>query len=150
MREIAGGDGGKTALTMAGQVLGTPHYMSPEQWGELPRDGDSEIDGRADIYSLGIVCYEMIVGKRPYSGKTLFELRREHVSVVPPPVYETVPGVPRAFGRDYSARKDEAIVCDAPRFGGALGDGRPSLVMLHSGLDRTFALPAAAQQNRTH
>lgn len=98
MREIAGGDGGKTALTMAGQVLGTPHYMSPEQWGELPRDGDSEIDGRADIYSLGIVCYEMIVGKRPYSGQTLFELRREHISVVPPPVYETVPGVPRAFG----------------------------------------------------
>ena len=99
MREIAGGDGGsKTALTMAGQVLGTPHYMSPEQWGEIPRDGDSEIDGRADIYSLGIVCYEMIVGKRPYTGQTLFELRREHVSVIPPPVYETVPGVPRAFG----------------------------------------------------
>ncbi len=99
MREIAGSDAGSnTALTMAGQVLGTPHYMSPEQWGELPRDGDSEIDGRADIYSLGIVCYEMIVGKRPYSGQTLFELRREHVSVIPPPVYETVPGVPRAFG----------------------------------------------------
>jgi serine/threonine protein kinase len=99
MREIAGGDGNsKTALTMAGQVLGTPHYMSPEQWGELPRDGDSEIDGRADIYSLGIVVYEMIVGKRPYTGTTLHELRREHVSVVPPPVYEAVPNVPRAFG----------------------------------------------------
>src|SRR4026207_1911214 len=99
MREIAGGGGGgNAALTTAGQVLGTPHYMSPEQWGELPRDGDSEIDGRADIYSLGIVCYEMIVGKRPSSGHTLFELRREHISVVPPPVYETVPGVPKAFG----------------------------------------------------
>lgn len=99
MREIAGGDGGgSTALTMAGQVLGTPHYMSPEQWGELPRDGDSEIDGRADIYSLGIVVYEMIVGKRPYTGQTLHELRREHISVVPPPVYGVVPNVPRAFG----------------------------------------------------
>ena len=99
MREIAGADsGGNTALTMAGQVLGTPHYMSPEQWGELPRDGDPEIDGRADIYSLGIVCYEMIVGKRPYSGQTLYELRREHISVVPPPVYQTVPNVSKAFG----------------------------------------------------
>jgi serine/threonine protein kinase len=98
MREIAGGDGGgATALTMAGQVLGTPHYMSPEQWGELPIDGDSEIDGRADIYSLGLVFYEMIVGKRPYSGVTLHELRREHISVVPPPLHEVVPGVSRFF-----------------------------------------------------
>ncbi|HEU5459158.1 MAG TPA: serine/threonine-protein kinase, partial [Pyrinomonadaceae bacterium] len=55
MREIAGDNGGNTALTMAGQVLGTPYYMSPEQWGEIPRDGSSEIDGRADIYSLGLV-----------------------------------------------------------------------------------------------
>lgn len=98
MREIAGGDGGgATALTMAGQVLGTPHYMSPEQWGELPGDGDSEIDGRADIYSLGLVFYEMIVGKRPYSGLTLHELRREHISFVPPPLHEAVPGVSRFF-----------------------------------------------------
>jgi serine/threonine protein kinase len=98
MREIAGGDGGgATALTMAGQVLGTPHYMSPEQWGELPSDGDSEIDGRADIYSLGLVFYEMIVGKRPYSGLTLHELRREHISFVPPPLHEVVPGVSRFF-----------------------------------------------------
>jgi len=98
MREVAGADGGgATALTMAGQVLGTPHYMSPEQWGELPSDGDSEIDGRADIYSLGLVFYEMIVGKRPYSGQTLHELRREHISVVPPPLHEAVPGVSRFF-----------------------------------------------------
>lgn len=98
MREVAGADGGaSTALTMAGQVLGTPHYMSPEQWGELPNDGDSEIDGRADIYSLGLVFYEMIVGKRPYSGLTLYELRREHISVVPPPLHEAVPGVSRFF-----------------------------------------------------
>src|SRR5712691_8834722 len=98
MREIAGADsGGTTALTMAGQVLGTPYYMSPEQWGELARDGNSEIDGRADIYSLGLVFYEMIVGKRPYSGLTLHELRREHVSTTPPPLHEVAPDVPRAF-----------------------------------------------------
>src|SRR5205085_4368311 len=98
MREIAGGDnGGNTALTMVGQVLGTPYYMSPEQWGEIPSDGNIEIDGRADIYSLGLVFYEMIVGRRCFSGNTLHELRREHVSTPPPPLYQVAPGVPRGF-----------------------------------------------------
>ncbi len=100
LREIAGGDGeGNTALTTAGQVLGTPYYMSPEQWGELPRDGDPEIDGRADIYSLGLVLYEMIVGKRPYSGQTLHQLRQEHLSVTPPELDTAAPGVPWAFSK---------------------------------------------------
>src|SRR5215208_5597181 len=98
MREIAGGDnGGNTALTIAGQVLGTPYYMSPEQWGEIPRDQSSEIDGRADIYSLGLVFYEMIAGRRCFSGNTLQELRREHVTTRPRPLHEVVPDVPRGF-----------------------------------------------------
>ena len=98
MREIAGGDnGGNTALTMAGQVLGTPYYMSPEQWGEIPRDESTEIDGRADIYSLGLVFYEMIMGRRCFSGNTLHELRREHVATMPQPLLEVAPDVPRGF-----------------------------------------------------
>src|SRR5215204_7509 len=97
MREIAGDNGGNTALTMAGQVLGTPYYMSPEQWGEIPRDDSSEIDGRADIYSLGLVFYEMISGKRPFKGNTLHELRREHVTTSPRPLHEVVADVPRGF-----------------------------------------------------
>jgi len=98
LREVAGAEVGKsTALTMAGQMLGTPYYMSPEQWGELPRDGNSEIDGRADIYSLGLVFYEMIAGRRPYSALTLLELRKEHVTVVPRRLDEVMPGVSRCF-----------------------------------------------------
>src|SRR5689334_2779623 len=97
MREIAGDNGGNTALTMAGQVLGTPYYMSPEQWGEIPRDGSSEIDGRADIYSLGLVFYEMILGRRCFAGNTLHELRREHVATTPRPLHEVVADVPQGF-----------------------------------------------------
>ncbi|HSS22285.1 MAG TPA: serine/threonine-protein kinase [Pyrinomonadaceae bacterium] len=98
MREIAGGETtGTTELTMAGQVLGTPYYMSPEQWGEISRDGNPEIDGRTDIYSLGLVTYQLISGHRPYSATTLHELRREHVSVMPPPLSQTMPDVPPAF-----------------------------------------------------
>jgi serine/threonine-protein kinase len=100
MREIAEADsGGTTALTIAGQVLGTPYYMSPEQWGEIPNDGNAEIDGRADIYSLGLVFYELVAGKRPYTGTTLPELRRQHIQVVPAPLDQAVPGVPNGFSQ---------------------------------------------------
>jgi serine/threonine protein kinase len=100
LREVAGAEKtGTTALTIAGQVLGTPYYMSPEQWGELPRDGNSDIDGRADIYSLGVVFYELIAGKRPFSGITLSELRRGHVSITPQPLHEFVPNVPESYSR---------------------------------------------------
>src|SRR6185295_6152861 len=109
MREIAGVESsGTTELTMAGQVLGTPYYMSPEQWGEISRDGNPEIDGRTDIYSLGLVAYQMITGQRAYSASTLHELRREHIAVMPPPLVEKIPDVPPAF----SAAIDRAIAKD--------------------------------------
>ncbi|MFN2577026.1 MAG: protein kinase [Pyrinomonadaceae bacterium] len=100
LREVAGSEKtGNTNLTVAGQMLGTPYYMSPEQWGELPRDGNSEIDGRADIYSLGVVLYELVAGQRPFSGFTLAELRRQHVSITPRALHEAAPGVPEGFSR---------------------------------------------------
>src|SRR3954469_4177874 len=98
LREVAGSEPtGSTNLTVAGQMLGTPYYMSPEQWGDLPDDGNSEIDGRADIYSLGVVLYELIAGKRPFNGLTLPELRRQHTSVMPPPLHEVAPDVSESF-----------------------------------------------------
>ena len=117
LKEVAGAEKtGSTNLTIAGQMLGTPYYMSPEQWGELPRDGNSEIDGRADIYSLGLVFYELIAGKKPFGGMTLSELRREHVHVKPAPLNEAVANVPRGFSdaiarsiaKDRSERQETA------------------------------------------
>jgi serine/threonine-protein kinase len=96
--DVAGANaGGSTALTVAGQILGTPYYMSPEQWGEVPNDRNPEIDGRADIYSLGVVFYELIAGRRPFVGTTLQELRREHITVMPRPLHEVSGDVPEAF-----------------------------------------------------
>ncbi len=117
LREVAGAEKtGSTNLTVAGQMLGTPYYMSPEQWGELPEDGNSDIDGRADIYSLGVVFYEIIAGKRPFSGMTILELRKQHVNESPKPLHEVAPGVPinfsraiqRAMSKDRSGRQDTA------------------------------------------
>ena len=56
---------GADRLTETGLALGTPHYMSPEQ-----ASGDPHVDGRADIYALGCVLYEMLAGEPPYTGPT--------------------------------------------------------------------------------
>ncbi|HZG53078.1 MAG TPA: protein kinase, partial [Pyrinomonadaceae bacterium] len=104
----AGGDGG--ALTLAGQILGTPYYMSPEQWGEPSRDGNAEIDGRTDIYSLGVIFYELITGAKPFFGHTLGELRQGHVSRGLPLLHRVVAGVPEEFARvvERALAKDRA------------------------------------------
>lgn len=88
-----------TSLTVAGQILGTPYYMSPEQWGELQRDGNPEIDGRADIYSLGVILFELVAGQKPLGGKTVSELRHKHVAAPLPALSAVASDVPEAFSR---------------------------------------------------
>src|SRR5260370_21750858 len=66
LKEVAGAEKtGNTNLTIAGQMLGTPYYMSPEQWGELPRDGTTETAVPAAISSLAVVFYDLIAGNTP-------------------------------------------------------------------------------------
>ncbi len=106
----------QTGLTTEGQFLGTPYFMSPEQWGEIPRDGGHEIDGRADIYSLGVVVYQLTAGALPFRGTTTLELRRAHITQAPPPLElsgarvpsEWASAVMRALSKDRSGRQTTA------------------------------------------
>ncbi len=75
---------GGEKLTETGLALGTPSYMSPEQ-----AAGDSQLDGRSDIYSLGCVVYEMLAGGPPFSGPTAQSILARH-SVDPVPSLRTV------------------------------------------------------------
>jgi tetratricopeptide (TPR) repeat protein len=78
-----------TALTQGGAVLGTPHYMSPEQ-----ATAESGIDGRSDLYSVGVMGYEMLAGRLPFAGGSFRELVLQHVSVTPTPLAQVAPQVP--------------------------------------------------------
>ncbi len=64
-------------LTQAGMVLGTPPYMSPEQF------TGKELDRRSDIYSLGIIAYEMLTGTLPFKANTAWEWATQHMTVRP-------------------------------------------------------------------
>lgn len=86
-----------TAVTRGDQILGTPSYMSPEQWGSKPKDGGPKIDSRADIYSLAIVIYEMLAGRLPFNGESLHEIASEHLFTQPPLLHEETTIVQPAF-----------------------------------------------------
>lgn len=83
-----------STLTLAGQILGTPHYMSPEQWGEVPRDGAAEIDGRADVYSLAVMTFELLTGTWPIRGLDVHSVRAGHLAGSVPSVREIVKHLP--------------------------------------------------------
>jgi predicted Ser/Thr protein kinase len=61
-----------STITISRQVRGTPFYMSPEQ-----AAGDS-LDGRSDLYSLGVIAYELVTGEKPFSGQSVFEILEQH------------------------------------------------------------------------
>jgi len=69
---------GSTVSTQTGVLLGSPYYMSPEQALGEP------LDARSDFYSLGVICYEMLTGSKPYTGGTAMEVLQQHVSAALP------------------------------------------------------------------
>jgi serine/threonine-protein kinase len=78
-------------LTATGRAMGTPHYMSPEQaMGRL-------LDGRSDVYALGVLLYEMLAGDPPFDGADSYAVGYKHVHEAPTPIEVAAPGVPPAL-----------------------------------------------------
>lgn len=89
-RAAEGGDGDDgPRLTATGLAIGTPAYMSPEQ-----ASGDRDVDGRSDLYALGVVAYQMLTGSPPFTGNTTPVLLVKHLSETPVPVEERRPDTP--------------------------------------------------------
>ncbi|HEY4014818.1 MAG TPA: protein kinase [Polyangiaceae bacterium] len=79
-------DNEEQKLTQQGMVLGTPPYMSPEQFTGRP------IDSRSDIYSLGVMAYEMLSGRLPFHANTAWEWATQHMTQAPYPIEQLAEG----------------------------------------------------------
>lgn len=82
---IASVQNATTKLTQTGTVLGTPHYMSPEQ------SQNRKIDGRSDLYSLGIILYELLAQKRPFEADSPLVILHQHIYEQPEPLENVRP-----------------------------------------------------------
>jgi eukaryotic-like serine/threonine-protein kinase len=134
-------DSGDSRLTATGMAIGTPAYMSPEQ-----SAGDRAIDGRSDLYSLGVVGYQMLCGQPPFVASNTPSMLVKHLSEKPVPVDERWPDLPQDLARavmiclekDPNDRFPSAAAFSAALNGGSM----PTLAT------RASTAPAAPQPRR--
>jgi serine/threonine protein kinase len=135
----------KTRLTLDGQTVGTCRYMPPEQIA-----GEAELTGATDLYALGCILYEMLVGQTPFDGHTIVEIFEAHLNDAPQPPAELVRGLPpelselvvRLLEKSPADRPDRAAAVQA-----ALADilhGRPMRLAARPAEELEADLAAAA------
>ncbi len=98
-------------LTEAGMLIGTPQYMSPEQCRA------KKLDSRSDIYSLGVILFEMLTGQLPFTGETPIEVVLKHIKDAPSPLRSINPDIPwaleevvmKALEKDPALRQSSAV-----------------------------------------
>ena len=81
---------GTSVLTIAGKSLGTPQYMSPEQVLDYP------LDKRSDVYALGVLTYQLLLGRLPFNARTPQQVAWMHVKDMPPPPRQLMPAFPKS------------------------------------------------------
>ena len=125
-------------LTQVGTVLGTPAYMSPEQILGLP------VDGRSDLFSVGVILYQFLTGERPFTGNATITMRKvlEEDPLPPSRFNVQIPGAMDAVVRKALAKKPDERFQSAEEFAAAL-DAAARADREHSG-ETTLAPPSKA------
>lgn len=94
---------GERGLTMAGEVIGTFHYMAPERFTAAQRNASQvdspSVDARSDVYALACVLYQCLTAERPFPGNSLEQQITSHLSTPPPRPSNTNPRLPGGFDR---------------------------------------------------
>lgn len=149
--------------TQTNTMLGTPYYMSPEQ-----AQGSGKVDAKTDVYAVGVIVYEMLTGKPPFTGDGLGELIVKHMSEPPPLLAEQAPSSPpelqqlvaRLLEKDRTKRPTmveiveqlEALGEKYPRARTRMSQSLPVVASpnLHEEPHRTSTLSRAARQRPFH
>ena len=129
--------GADTRLTRQGHWIGTPLYMAPEQWNAA--NSDEGLDGRADVYALGVVVHQLVAGATPFSGN-IDALRTQHLEARPNRLDAAVAGVPRAFAEAVS----RAMAKDRKSRYATAGEFLDALERSLAGVETAVPAPAAA------
>ncbi|HYV49467.1 MAG TPA: serine/threonine-protein kinase [Myxococcaceae bacterium] len=109
-------EGAVNALTQTGMAMGTPAYMAPEQFFSA-----KDVDGRADLYSVGVILYELLAGRLPFDAQSYADLLVQIRTQPPPPLLAVAPQTPQVLAEVV----DQALERDpARRFGNAAAMAR--------------------------
>ncbi|MCG8459937.1 MAG: protein kinase, partial [Holophagales bacterium] len=133
-------EAGARRLTQTGVSIGTPEYMSPEQI-----RGAADLDRRTDIYSMGVVLYELLANRVPFHADSIFEVQRAQVSDPPPPLRTAAPQVPEAL----EAIVMRALAKDPDERYATCGEFAESIESFERGEDPVVPLAPAPIHRRT-
>ncbi len=147
----------ESSATLSSQLLLTPAYGSPEQWEGKP---SSELDGRADLYSLGMTMYEMLAGRLPFEAKTVDAWMRAHLRQAPEPPSRYNPALAGMSGVDavvlkllakdraQRTRSAQELLNDLNLLEAQYSWGKETVVARMPGVDRPLQTPPSPPPSR--